>query len=604
MAGQLAVAIAQAETQTRWQLLGGHDRTIDVKFTFHPAPAHNIAGVSSKGTLERVVDYYRQLQPQRMVITGAGGSGKTVLAVELILGLLKNRALDAPVPLRMSAASLDTSRPLEIAVADWVTSYLRQAYGLPEIAARQLVAARMILPVLDGLDEMDALETPGYASRAGHVIRACNAYLDGRQKAAIVLTCRISIYEALEQAGEWVRDAARVQLSPVGIAAARSFLAQRADDQDRWEPVLSRIRQSGHRALAQALSTPWRLALAAAVYDERDPTTGHYLRDPSDLTRAVLDTEDKIRDHLLSLFIPATAHGHRYPAFRVQQWLGVLARYLDANTPAPDRPARIIAGRTLSGADLVLHELWPIAGRRAPRVVTVGIIAALCAVLGVFVIVAGQYRLTPLQFLGVILLSIVAGGIGTMTWIAWPRTDMFDLRRLRTSSGRHSLVLWLVLGLVGGFVAGLIGGDRLVLGLVGALVGGLAGGLVPVLSADPEECSFVEPRLVPWANLVGEFVPGIVLGIFGGILDGFMFGLVGFLGGILAGGFIAGFGGWRYIAFLLCTRRWSNHWLPWRLGSFLRWSYEAGLIRIAGIGYQFRHKELQDYLARKHYLAP
>ena len=37
------------------------------------------------------------------------------------------------------------------------------------------------------LDEMDAAEEPGYASRAGQAIRACNAYLDGGQKAAIVL---------------------------------------------------------------------------------------------------------------------------------------------------------------------------------------------------------------------------------------------------------------------------------------------------------------------------------------------------------------------------------------------------------------------------------
>ena len=45
------------------------------------------------------------------------------------------------------------------------------------------------------------------------------------------------------------------------------------------------------------------------------------------------------------------------------------------------------------------------------------------------------------------------------------------------------------------------------------------------------------------------------------------------------------------------TRRWSNHWLPWRFGRFLHWCYEAGLIRVAGISYQFRHRELQDYLA-------
>jgi hypothetical protein len=61
----------------------------------------------------------------------------------------------------------------------------------------------------------------------------------------------------------------------------------------------------------------------------------------------------------------------------------------------------------------------------------------------------------------------------------------------------------------------------------------------------------------------------------------------------LAGGLV----GWRYIALLLGTRRWSSHWLPWRLSVFMNWCYDAGLLRIAGIGCQFRHRELQDYLA-------
>lgn len=214
VARRLAVRVGQAETEARRQLLGGHDRTIDVGFDFVPAAAHNAAGAAGKGTLEEVLDYYSGLRPRQMVITGVGGSGKTVLAIELILGLLRERAADAPVPVRMSAARLDTHRPPESAVRDWVVEHLRQAYRLPKVAARELVAAGMVLPVLDGLDEMDALEQPGYASRAAHTIRACNTYLDGGRKAALVLTCRIDQYQALEQASEWV-------MTPPGFSCAR-----------------------------------------------------------------------------------------------------------------------------------------------------------------------------------------------------------------------------------------------------------------------------------------------------------------------------------------------------------------------------------------------
>ncbi|RCG32674.1 DUF2075 domain-containing protein [Sphaerisporangium album] len=72
------------------------------------------------------------MSPRRLVITGAPGAGKTVLAVELILGLLEDRARDTiqdgarrrahdhaevqTVPVRISAATLDTELPTAGAV--------------------------------------------------------------------------------------------------------------------------------------------------------------------------------------------------------------------------------------------------------------------------------------------------------------------------------------------------------------------------------------------------------------------------------------------------------------------------------------------------------
>ncbi|UGQ11056.1 hypothetical protein LO772_30315 [Yinghuangia sp. ASG 101] len=58
----------------------------------------------------------------------------------------------------------------------------------------------------------------------------------------------------------------------------------------------------------------------------------------------------------------------------------------------------------------------------------------------------------------------------------------------------------------------------------------------------------------------------------------------------------AAIGGMRYGVLLLSTRR-SPVQLPWRLCSFLGWAEEAGLLRLSGSAYQFRHKELQDWLA-------
>ncbi|MEW2623400.1 hypothetical protein [Streptomyces sp. NPDC048106] len=58
--------------------------------------------------------------------------------------------------------------------------------------------------------------------------------------------------------------------------------------------------------------------------------------------------------------------------------------------------------------------------------------------------------------------------------------------------------------------------------------------------------------------------------------------------------------GRRYFVFLLCSRR----KLPWRLAVFLDWAYRAGFLRHSGSRYQFRHRELQQWLQRHHGTSP
>ena len=509
-----------------------------------------------------------------------------------------------PIPVRISAASLDTSRPADSAVMDWLAEHLRQAYKVPEATARELVKWRMVVPVLDGLDEMDAGE-PGYSSRAGQVIRACNAYLDGTQKAEMILTCRIGQYQALEKAGEWVHNAARIQLCPVKVDTARSFLTSRVSDMTPWQPVLDQMEQRGSGPLAVALSTPWRLTLAVTAYGQRNPTTGDYPRNPADLaTSPQLDTEDAVRDHLLALFIPATLVAHKgpYRDDHVHRWLAVLAGYLDGNTAGPDRPDRKIAGRTLSDTDLVLHELWPLAGSRAARAVTAGALAVLTAVgLAAFLLTRARLGFTGSRVLGAVVIGIAGLALLRYSWTAWPQIQVVDLRSLKTRQSRRDLMYTLARGPGSTIAAGTALvvvytdeiGFLLAFGITFAFAIGLAMGLAVMLSTDFRHYSVVGTRQIIRTTYVAGIVAGLMMGLVGGLMMGLVAGLVT---GLVAG-LVAGLAGIRYIAFLLCTRRWSDHWLPWQLGGFLHWCYKAGLIRISGVSYQFRHRELQDYLA-------
>ena len=90
----------------------------------------------------------------------------------------------------------------------------------------------------------------------------------------------------------------------------------------------------------------------------------------------------------------------------------------------------------------------------------------------------------------------------------------------------------------------------------------------------------------------GEVDPGgLVVGLVGGLVARSVVGLVV---GLVFGFWIWSSSGRRYLVFLCCCR---GRLLPWRLGAFLNWAYDAGLLRVSGIAYQFRHRELQDWLA-------
>ncbi|MFE3197848.1 NACHT domain-containing protein [Embleya sp. NPDC059237] len=612
MAKRLADQILEAETRERARLLG--DATaIDVRFILRPAPAHNATGADPDGQLSRVVDYYRALRPGRLVITGKAGSGKTVLAIELLLALLEVRGPDDPVPVRISltswtALSTDPATSAGTGTGDavraWIRAHLVDTINLPVTALRALVDGGMILPVLDGLDEMDPTDPPNLASgapapqtpRAKRALEELNAYQHGTKRASLILTSRSAIYDAL---GARARDTARVEIAPLGTARARAFILSRAahDDPHPWHDVLDALDLNPSGPLARVLSTPWRLTMAVTVHEQRNEH-GALLYPPRLLLSPALDTEPALRNHLIHLFLQTTATANPRPPggpdpHHVHAWLRVLARYLEDNTNNP----RTLHGRTLSGTDLVPHELWPLAGDRRVRAAHALLTGAFgtAAIIGLWIPGAGS---TPAGRIVATVAFVLMSALGAIHawWKVWAAPAWFDLEGLRTTKRRRRAALSLVVALALGSLVGLE------LGFLFGLAAGLAIALLGWLRAaangsEDNATRLVDPRDLPRANLVVTLVLGLVGGLSLGLICALLsepgFGLmVGF-----AYALMVGIAGSRGIVFLMCVRR-GPHRLPWRLGRFLNWATEAGLLRVAGTAYQFRHRELQEWLAR------
>ncbi|RLK54415.1 NACHT domain-containing protein [Actinokineospora cianjurensis] len=614
VAARLADEVRHREGRTRTQLLGGGRRTINVDFDFRSVPAHGADDAATAGRLAEVVDYYQALRPQRLVITGAAGAGKTVLALELLLGLLEVRSAEDPVPVRIPATAWDIERPLR----DWLIQHLIDAYGQTSRTARALVDAGRILPVIDGLDELDAEPTPAYTSNAARAIEALNAYQHGRQAAPLVLTCRTLHYQALTDVDVWTHEAALVTIRAVDSDKARAFILSRVDTPGRWKAVLSTLQHHPDGPLAEGLSTPWRLSLATVVYEQRD-RTGAHIRDPDDLIAvAVTGDPTAVRDHLLAHFIPAATAVYTtasnteppYTAEQIHQWLAVLAGYLHHNATT----GRAVGDVPLSGTDLVLHQLWPLGGINRVRGTVIAMTALLWLIATAILLTRNGIGFSPGQIYGFTSAMLLIVPLAYTSWRElWPVPLRINTRQFHTNKGRHQLAgFCLTFGLATGLSAGLAGwlfgpADGLAGGLAGGLAVGLTLGLALGLTRgtpwehhdaasgtwDPREIVRQDFALTLGLGLVFWLMIWLTIGLTPAVILGLMLG-----SGSLAG---LGFGGTgiRYAALLLCTRDlFTSRPLPWRLSRFLHWCYHTGLIRQAGIGYQFRHRELQDHLAQ------
>jgi hypothetical protein len=569
-----------------------------------PSPATWASGPGDlAGTDDELAEVLARVPTGRLVVLGEPGAGKTILTVRLVLALLARRAPGGPVPFLAPVASWVPSRE---DLRSWLAARLVIDYpalaapppaGGPEpTQAAALLASGLILPVLDGLDEI-----PDEVLR-DKAIGGINVALQPGQP--LVVTCRTEQYRAAVRPPEGpevtLRAAAAVQLCPLDAGAVRKYLGDDAAGpaaRARWAPVFAVL--GTEAPAAQALSMPLMVGLARAIYNPRPGELAGDVRDPAELCDPDLPDRTAVESLLFDEFIPAAYRhdpGGRRKAGDGEKWLVFLARHLE---------------REIAGPDLAWWQLRRSMPSAAAGVVllvasAIGVAAGVVAGLGMAAyIVVADARVLVSVLVGVLIWS----GVTLGTDLVGRSSAEVPARGVRVTGPGGLLAAYFLAW--GGLLA-VVGGGSAVAVVAGlAAVAGVTAGVLAGVGVKSVPGNLAEAA-GPRAVLGHDRRVALLLTLAAGAVAGAMVGIIGAYGAGLATGIAVGVLAGAGVGFGLSARKtaWPSYlltigWLaasrqlPRSLMGFLADAHQRGVLRKVGAVYQFRHIDLQHRLATR-----
>ncbi len=260
---------------------------------------------STKKPIERI---FEDEARGRLLILGEPGTGKTNLMLELARALVVQARDSAanPIPILFNLARW-TIGERNRTLAEWMKDDLRELYQLTRADAETLINNDAIIPLFDGLDEVDE-------ERRAACVEAINEYQGDRSLGRFAVSCRSEEYERLFK-GKRTDATLRIN-AKMAIQVER--LTPSDVEREVARPGFEHVRQvlNDDPELRRFVNTPLWLHV---LY------LGALARPPSSDAD---DPRDRLYDHYVSHILRRnwilTRHRHTEPA-KLLRWLGWLA---------------------------------------------------------------------------------------------------------------------------------------------------------------------------------------------------------------------------------------------------------------------------------------
>jgi DNA polymerase III delta prime subunit len=506
-----------------------------------------------------------------LLILGEPGSGKTTLLLELTRDLLRHAEADEnhPMPIVFNLSSWAVKRqPL----TDWLVEEMNIKYQVPRKLGRSWVESNQVLPLLDGLDEVNS-------DHREACVDAINTYRLQHGLVPMVVCSRSADYLELKKR---MLLLTAVVVQPLTTKQIDDYLSA-ADGQ--LEAVRVALRDDS--VLQELATTPLILSVLALAYH------GMSVKDLLAAGSSETRRRQLFEDYVNAMLKRRGTEIHYTPQQTVH-WLTWLAKQMTDHSQTEFYIERIQYDWLLDTRSRFVYRIATVLIGMLPVGLLLGLFFG-----AIFGLVYGLLMgLLAGLFVGLFLglLNALFDGLGTKR-LNWLGEDIEPTEVIAWSqqSVRRGLVVGLIVGLLSGLFVGLLSGA--VAGLFVGLYAGLFSALLLGLSDKRmDKHNLVTPNQGVWLSMRNGLRIGLIFGLILGLISRLLLGLIS---GAVTGLFCVWyFGGFAFIDHFVL--RWFLRlagFMPWHYPRFLDYAAERILLRKVGGGYIFIHRLLLEYFA-------